>query len=344
MRPKSAVVLFALLTQSLVAQKIGTDAPDITWERTFGFGDVESHKLSDLKGSVIVLEFWTNYSNTCIQEVPKLNKLFAEKGEQGLVVIGVTGDDPALVPGWVTKHAVKYPCATSNSKDYTVTGVPEAIVIDKDFKIAWRGHPAALADAGLERYLVGARPAIVVQGLEEAQLLRKAGDFGGTWKKTRELLDAGTLSERAQTQAKEWLTKIEAFVTMSLAAADKAVGDPYTQWLHLDPLAARYQGVPGTEGAKARLDALLADPKQKRDVEVGKKIAEAQAKEAAFDFDGAYEIYKAAASAFGNTKAGKAAALTVKAYEKDGKLGYMATCPYCKAGGVACPTHKRKKK
>ena len=346
MRPTLALALFALAPPCLLAQKIGAEAPDIRWERNFGFGDIDNQTLSELRGSVIVLEFWTTYSTTCVQEVPRLNKMFAERAASGLVVIGVTGDDSNLIPAWMKKHEVKYPCVTSTSKEYSVRGIPEAVVIDKDFKIAWRGHPAAIEDTLLDRLLVGAKPAIVLPGLEEAQVLRKGGDFGGAWKKTKELLDGGKLSAGAQAQAKEWQDKIEAVVKTSLEAADKAeaAGDVYGLWAGLDPVAGRYLGAPGTDAAKARLDKLLADPKQKREIDAGRKVAEGKAKEALLDYDGAYEVYKVASAAFANTKAGKAAIASMRSFEKDGKLGYQATCPYCKAGGAACPTHKKKKK
>lgn len=347
---RSRSVPTALLALGLAAvapaQKIGTEAPELTWERTFGFGDVPNQKLSDLRGSVVAIMFWSSYSRTCIQEIPGLNRLFAEKSEEGLVVIGVTSDDANIVAAYVTKNAVKYPVATAQSKEYRVEGTPEAIVIDKEGKVAWRGHPANLDQAGLGRLLAGAKPAVTVAGLEPVAELRRSSDFGGAWKKGKELLDGGTLSERAKTQAGEWLQKIEQFVGDAVAKADaaEAAGDPYGVWASLDPVASHYQGVPGADGAKDRVAKLLADAKTKKEIEVGKKLAEAKAKEAAFEFDAAYEIYKLAAQNFSTTKGGKVAAAAVKELEKNGKLGFQASCPYCKAGGVACPTHKKKKK
>jgi len=341
------LIAFALLPISpLLAQKVGSTAPDITWERTYVFGDIANQRLSDLKGSVIVLEFWTTYSNTCAQQVPGLNRLFEAKAEAGLVVIGVTGDDPNLVLPWVKKHEVKFPTATSQSKDYRVTGVPEAIVIGTDFKIAWRGHPATLGEAGLDALLVGARPAIVLPGLEEVQTLRRGGDFAGAWQKGQSLLQAGGLKDNARAQLSGWLQDIEATAksTMAEATAATTAGDLYAQWLQLDRIVRGYLGVPATEGAKEQLESLLADPKQKREIDAGKKLAEGRQKEDEQEFDAAFEIYKAAANTFANTKAGKAAATAMKALEKDGKLGFLATCPYCKAAGTACPTHSKSKK
>ncbi|MBL8725419.1 MAG: TlpA family protein disulfide reductase [Planctomycetes bacterium] len=345
---RSLAKVFGLLAMAapVSAQKLGTEAPDIAWERTFVFGDVPNQKLSDLKGSVIVLEFWTTYSNQCAQMVPKLNALFAAKAEAGLVVIGLTGDDANLVLPWVKKHDVKYPTASAQSKDYTVSGIPEAIVIDKDFKIAWRGHPAALEDATLDPLLVGAQPAVVVAGLEDVQTLRRASDHGGAWQKGKKLLEEGLLSERAKRQLTGWLTAYENFVTTAVAAADAAekAGDVYEQWRNLEPLAGGYRGVPGTDAAKDRLDKLLAEPKHKREIDAGRKLAEARQKAAAFDFDGAHEAFKAVANAYANTRAGKAAAVAFKEIESQGKLGYLATCPYCKTSGAACPTHSKNKK
>jgi peroxiredoxin len=345
---RSLATLFGLFTLAApaAAQKLGTEAPDIPWERTFVFGDVPNQKLSDLKGSVIVLEFWTTYSNQCTQMVPKLNALFAAKAEAGLVVVGLTGDDANLVLPWVKKHEVKYPTASAQSKDYVVSGIPEAIVIDKEFKIAWRGHPASLDDAVLDPLLVGAQPAVVVAGLEDVQVLRRANDHGGAWQKGKKLLEEGPLSERAKQQLTGWLHAYERFVTAAAAAADAAdkANDVYEQWRNLEPLAGPYRGIPGAEAAKDRLDKLLAEPKHKREIEAGRKLAEARQKEAAFDFDGAYEAYKAVAGSFGNTKAGKAAATAHKEIEVQGKLGYLATCPYCKTAGAACPTHSKNKK
>lgn len=42
----------------LAAQKAGDTAPEITWITTYLFGDIPAKKLSDLRGSVVLMEFW----------------------------------------------------------------------------------------------------------------------------------------------------------------------------------------------------------------------------------------------------------------------------------------------
>ena len=264
----------------------------------------------------------------------------------GLVVVGVSGEEESEVEPFVTKHKVQYPIGIGETEDYDVNGIPHAFLIDKDGKIVWRGHPASLDKALVDKTLVGAKALVPATGLEEVVVLRKANDHGGAWRKAGELLAAGKMSERAQAMAKEWVAAAEKFVVDSLAEATQAEAakDVYVQWAKLDPIANGYQGVPGAEPGKARFDKLMAEPRNKKEIDAGKQFAAAKALEAAFEFDKAYDLFKDASNRLGTTKAGRAATAAYRALEKDGKLGYTPGCSYCKAAGAACPTHKKKKR
>jgi hypothetical protein len=194
--------------------------------------------------------------------------------------------------------------------------------------------------------LVGARCAYVAPGLDEVHALRRAKDHGTAYTKLKSMLDGGTLGGRAVPQAQKWVREYETFVAESVARAKTAATskDVFAEWAALQPLVDWYLGVPGTESAKERVDALLADPKNKREIEAGRKLAAGKDKEAALEYDAAYAIWKELATAFGSTKAGKEASNLMKAYEKDGKLGFDKTCPYCQATGTACASHRKKKK
>lgn len=258
----------------------------------------------------------------------------------------MTNEAANAVEPYLKKNGVTFPIASANAPDYNVRGIPDALLIGQDGKILWRGHPAGLGADVIDKALVGARPAIVMPGLEDVQVMRRAKDYGAAYRKAKELVDGGKLGEAAVGQASRWLREYEQFVTDSTATADKADAqkDVYALWAALQPVADWYQGVPGADAAKARFDKLMADGKNKREVEAGRKLAQARAKEAALDYDAAYAILRELAQQFGPTKAGKEAAPLVKAYEKDGKLGFDKSCGYCKAGGVACATHRKKKK
>jgi hypothetical protein len=345
-RLRSALFACAVATLPLPAQKIGEPAPELTWTATHNFGDIPNKKLSDLRGSVVLLDFISVRQPIPREEFTKLTTLFNDRVAKGLVVITITSEAAEDVAKWVKKGEVKRPVAVGFNKDYDLNGIPDAFLIDKDGKLLWHGHTYDIDRKQIDDALVGAKPAIALPGLEEAQTLRRSLDFGATWRKTKQLLEAGGLSDAAQEQAKDWMQTYEKFVQDSLTAADTAekAKDVYAQWVALQPVADWYQGVPGAEGAKTKFDALVADPKNKKEIEAGRKFAAGKDKESQQEFDAAYAIWKEIANVFPNTKCGKEAVNLMKAYEKDGKLGFDKTCPYCKARGAACPTHSKAKK
>lgn len=51
-------VLALLGSPALTAQQVGEVAPEIEWRETVGFADIPSQKLSQLRGSAVLLEFW----------------------------------------------------------------------------------------------------------------------------------------------------------------------------------------------------------------------------------------------------------------------------------------------
>lgn len=346
MGPRTFAIVLALAATPLTAQDVGSEAPDIAWTQTFNFGDIPAKKLSELRGSAILLEFFETDSQTYRKRIGQLDVWHSQKAELGLVVIGVSSEAAAAVEPWVKKTGADYPIAISGTTDYALGTIPHTFLIDKDGKVAWRGMPPQLDEAAIDKALVGAAPAIVLPGLEEVQVMRRAKDFGAAYGRAKQLLAGGTLSPGAQAQAQRWMKQYEQFVLDAIAAADQALAnkDVYAQWQALQAAADYYQGVPSAETCKARFAALVADPKNKKEIEAGRKFAAGKTKEAAFDFDGAYAVFKEVAGTFGTTKPGRDAASLLKAYEKDGKLGYDHSCGYCKAGGAACPQHRKKKK
>ncbi len=53
--------------------------------------------LSQFRGRVVVLDFWATWCPPCRMSIPELVKLQEEFNDQGLVIIGISLDDPALV-------------------------------------------------------------------------------------------------------------------------------------------------------------------------------------------------------------------------------------------------------
>jgi len=78
-------------------------------------------KLENLRGKVVMLDFWTYSCINCIRTIPHLRELHDKYSKKGLVIIGVHAPEFAFerelknVKEAVKKHNIKYPVALDNS-------------------------------------------------------------------------------------------------------------------------------------------------------------------------------------------------------------------------------------
>src|ERR1700690_1025282 len=112
-------------------------APDFTLQDSTG----TSIRLSDFKGRVVLLDFWTTWCQPCKIEIPWYRE-FVKEHEGGLVVIGVSLDDDGWksVRPFIKKYKVDYPIvmgADSMAKQFINTEfLPTTLLIDRTGKIA----------------------------------------------------------------------------------------------------------------------------------------------------------------------------------------------------------------
>jgi peroxiredoxin len=127
------LVLLIVISSSYAAStRTLVTAPD------FALNDVQgiSHRLSDYRGSVVILNFWASWCPDCVQEMPTLNSLYNKLKKDGLVVIGVSADRThADIVSFAGK--VSYPVLLDDKGDvfvkkYTITRLPATIIIDRE--------------------------------------------------------------------------------------------------------------------------------------------------------------------------------------------------------------------
>jgi thiol-disulfide isomerase/thioredoxin len=116
----------------------GKVAPGFTLA-TFG-GDRMS--LSELRGKVVLLDFWATYCAPCIAALPELQSLHSTYAGRGLAVVGVTVDDrPALVKKATGDAKVTYPVLRSTAEvwnAYKVVALPALVLVGRDGRIVKR--------------------------------------------------------------------------------------------------------------------------------------------------------------------------------------------------------------
>lgn len=133
----------------------GMAAPSMELQR-HGGGTL---KLEELKGQVVMLDFWATWCPPCREEMPALVKLAKEYEPQGLVFVAASRDDgpraSRLVEAFVKRHLPDLrPYVVYASDDvaraFQVTALPTLYFLDRDGKVmdAQRG---ALSEDALRR-------------------------------------------------------------------------------------------------------------------------------------------------------------------------------------------------
>jgi cytochrome c biogenesis protein CcmG/thiol:disulfide interchange protein DsbE len=102
--------------------------------------DGKPAQLSDLRGKVVLLNFWASWCQPCVDEAPSLDALQKRIAPLGGTVLGVSvDDDRTAYENFLKTYSVDYPTYRDPSKQiplsYGTTMYPETYVIDRDGKI-----------------------------------------------------------------------------------------------------------------------------------------------------------------------------------------------------------------
>jgi thiol-disulfide isomerase/thioredoxin len=130
----------------------------------FSVSDITGKLLSsaDLKGKVVLVNFWATWCLPCRAEIPDLVAL-QEKYRDYLVVIGVSEDElpPDAVGKFAQEHKINYPVVMTNpeiQKRFTgIVALPTTFILDHDGRVAQKhvGLLNKLQTEGATRALAG---------------------------------------------------------------------------------------------------------------------------------------------------------------------------------------------
>ena len=130
-----AIILFSVKREETPRTKavVGLNAPEFSLSDPSG----KTFTLSELKGSVVFINFWATWCPPCIEEMPSIQNLyngFKDKKEFRMVTI-LFKDDYGKAMAYLKQNNYAIPVLIDGNgkaaKAYGVTGVPETYIVDK---------------------------------------------------------------------------------------------------------------------------------------------------------------------------------------------------------------------
>ena len=125
---------------SPVKLKLGETVPDFFVQK---FSDKKQTQVSDLKFKVLIINFWATWCQSCVVEMPSLQKLWMKYQSKGLDLMAISVDDNPLddIQPMLEDLKLNLPVYTGDnamlSELFDITAIPLTVVIDKNYKIIW---------------------------------------------------------------------------------------------------------------------------------------------------------------------------------------------------------------
>ena len=151
------ILIFSLFAEDLSKEQIEKikeatqdyfKAPNFTLKST----NDSLYVLSDMKGKVVLLNFWATWCGPCRMEIPDLNDLYEVYKDKGLEIFGISiSDNKQQLVQFLKSYDVKYPLLYGNTyemqkvlSDYGAGySVPVSFLINTEGDLI-RGYPGAI--------------------------------------------------------------------------------------------------------------------------------------------------------------------------------------------------------
>lgn len=133
--------LFSVLLVIGAVTRAASNPPTLEFKSipASALGSSAKPKIEDLKGKVVVVDFWASWCAPCKEALPHYNKLYEKYKDQGVVFIGVNEDDDikerdAYLKNEKILFTVLADLDKQMAKDFQVVALPTLFVFDKKLK------------------------------------------------------------------------------------------------------------------------------------------------------------------------------------------------------------------
>src|SRR5215471_17506599 len=99
----------------------------------------KSWTLHDLRGKVVLINFWATWCQPCRKEMPDLDALYKRFKDQGLVILAIDDEDATKIKPFLMERPVTYPVLLDAGRKvndlFRIDGIPKSFVYDRDGKL-----------------------------------------------------------------------------------------------------------------------------------------------------------------------------------------------------------------
>ncbi len=109
--------------------------------------------LADLKGQVVLINFWASWCGPCRQEMPILDQLYRSYQAAGFTLVGVNVEPNAtdaqkFLKGTPVSFPILFDPNSAVSQLYQVSGMPSTVIVDREGKVRYVHHGYKPGDEG----------------------------------------------------------------------------------------------------------------------------------------------------------------------------------------------------
>jgi peroxiredoxin len=109
--------------------------PDFTLKDISG----KTWTFAELRGKVVLVNFWATWCPPCRKEMPDLETLYQRFSSKGLVVLGISDEEAAKVEPFIRERKVSFPVLLDPGRKvnemFVVEGIPKSFIYDRDGKL-----------------------------------------------------------------------------------------------------------------------------------------------------------------------------------------------------------------